>query len=190
MFCAKCGNNLETGVSFCNKCGAKIEGTINNPPTNAPNNAPNAGTSANSGNLIMGLHKQRAAILLACIIGTLSMFLPWATSYILWSSVTWNAFQFENNAIGGFIALLFFAIPIFTVLRGDRSGELTKKDKNTCLWDGIIGVGYGIWFITHINGLIWQTRVREGLFLMMLASAAVAVCAFFPELKNKFTKIT
>ena len=190
MFCTKCGTSLPTGAGFCTKCGTKVADAVNNPSTNTPNHAPNTNTGipstpSNASNLIIGLHKQRVAILAASVIGTLSMFLPWATSIFWDGTVTWNAFQFEIGAIGGFAVLLFFGIPIAMALLGNRSKELTVKRRNWCIWDGVVGVIYGIWFITHINGLPWETQLREGLFLMMLTSAAVAASAFLLGSRSK-----
>ena len=177
MFCHKCGNKLPADAAFCQKCGTKIEGVVSPQSVIVPNNATNVGSASNANALILGLHKQRLAILVSSIIGTLSMFLPWATSFLWGFSETWNAFQFAENAITGLVILLFFVIPLVASLLGDRSKQLTERGKRLCFWDGIAGVVYGIWFITHINGLPWDTQLREGLFVMMLASVAVTVCS-------------
>ena len=163
MFCSNCGHNFKAGAAFCDKCGAKMQ---------------SVGTPANSGNLIMGLHKQRAAVLFASIVGGISLFLPWVASPFFG---TQNIFAgLSPIFIIGILA--FFVFTIVEVLRGKTSEQLAEKDKKEVIGFGITGVVIGI--LTIIIDIPRGWQAREGVFLFILASGAIAVCAYVLEEKT------
>ena len=109
MFCPKCGNNVENGTKFCNKCGASINGPVNNihmqppleqnngmnnpnqyPPHIIPNVNQNGNTVGNNNNKMVFIGVGSGVALLVVIVLVVTLFGGKKSNYYFSSSENYN----------------------------------------------------------------------------------------------------
>lgn len=73
MFCKNCGTQLQEGVAFCHKCGTKFDTVMNN----------NVGYQPVGSSMVKTIAKRKINIIriIASVILSLSVFLPYVTSF-------------------------------------------------------------------------------------------------------------
>jgi len=117
------------------------------------------------------MHKQRLAIIIASVIGILSVFMPWANVPIRGSI---NAMeQFGDAGSFGVKIILLFAVPIVLAFLGDRT-------KPMWMWSGQnIKKGIKIWLyimVWPIPFLLFRTNP----FLIIASLANALMIALIP----------
>ena len=188
-FCQSCGVELADGIQFCQGCGNKAPGAGFNLPS---------GVNLDSAKKLAGrwsIHIQRLALIAASVLGLLGCLLPWyGIRFGGATRLTVNAFRAkapgfgnEIHAFGLIVVLLFTVSLALCFLYGNRAEPVVGNFKFFFAGVGglnlLIGISRffseGFDLIRNAGGSVWL-----GLFLVILASAAITAIPFVKQLEK------
>lgn len=124
------------------------------------------------------MNKQRIAIIIACILGIISVFLPWM-EHPFRGTVT----GFHPRIPFGKIALLLFIIPLVLTFLKDRSKALTGGLLYGAIAGGVISAIMGIMAINTFSKEI-MAHIGMGLYLLVLAGFSIPAIGFLVKDKE------
>lgn len=119
------------------------------------------------------MNKQRKFVLIAAVVGLISMFLPW---------VSVSAFGFSQSVNGmhgsGILVFLCFAACAALALMGDQTKNLDKTFWMITLIAGALAVIIVGWNLVDAMGSPYSSGVTFGFYLAIAASIGVVAAAF------------
>jgi Na+-transporting NADH:ubiquinone oxidoreductase subunit NqrB len=113
------------------------------------------------------LHKQRKFVMIAALVGVISMFLPW---------VSFMGFSTNGLHGSGFLILLSFIGAGVLAFLGDQKAPMAKMN-----WLGALGCGalaILLWVITFFDVSSALSVVGIGFWICIAAAAGVLACAY------------
>lgn len=120
------------------------------------------------------MNKQRKFILIAAVIGVISMFLPWISVSMLGESETVNGMHGK-----GVLVFLCFAIAGAIAYLGDQTTNLDKTMWGVTLLAGIVALLFMIWFYSDTSGsFMGASFIGFGFYISALASVGILLSAY------------
>ena len=120
------------------------------------------------------MHKQRLFVLIAAVIGIISMFLPWIRISVFGFSRVVNGMHGAGILV--FLCLVLAGIAAYL---GDQTRSLDNTMWMIVLICGGLGTLIMIWNIVHASTTIFKSYLRFGIFLTALSTLGVLLAAFF-----------
>src|SRR5437867_2423094 len=119
------------------------------------------------------MSKQRKFIMIAAAAGIISVFLPWITIGVFGVSQSTNGF----HSYGIVVFLAFVAAGIISFM-GDQTKTLDQTMWMAALATGTIALLFAIIFFTDLNGGFGIVKAGFGLWIAIVAAAAVIASAW------------
>lgn len=119
------------------------------------------------------MSKQRKFILLAAVVGIISIFLPWLTVSVFGVTNSTNGFRSY-----GIVVFLAFLGAAGISLMGEQSTTLDQSKWLLVLAAGAIAFIFTLLFYTNINSALGMVGTGFGLWIAILASAGVIGAAW------------
>ncbi|MDR2581356.1 MAG: hypothetical protein LBC85_10245 [Fibromonadaceae bacterium] len=149
------------------------------------------------------MNKQKIALVIACGVGILAVFMPWASFPIMG---TFNGMKAgsENIAVGiGGLNILFLAVALLIALVGNKTKSLGSKIKYIAASAGLISITIIVYFAVSFNQQIGSIgipcedffglgrnvtqavtasiSIEFGLYLAIIAGIGVYLISLFPN---------
>jgi hypothetical protein len=118
-------------------------------------------------------------VLIAAVIGIISMFLPWIRISVFGFSRTVNGMHGV-----GILVFLCLVIAGIAAYLGDQTKSLDNTMWMIVLVCGGLGTMIMLWNIIHASTTIFKSYLRFGIFLTALSSLGVLLAAFFFRSSN------
>lgn len=117
--------------------------------------------------------KHRKFLLLAAIVGVISMLLPWWTVCRMGSCLdSDNGFKFMGLAVGEFVALAFLGTGALSFL-GDKRKNLDLKQSAIALCCGGTAAVIIFWYFNRHVSALGSPELRFGVYLAAMAALAI-----------------
>jgi hypothetical protein len=136
------------------------------------------------------MNKQRKFILIAAVIGVISMFLPWISVSMLGESETVSGMHGK-----GILVFLCFAVAGAISYLGDQTTNLDKTMWGITLLAGIVALLFMIWFYSEASGsFMGSSFIGFGFYISALASVGILLSAYLfrspaDNIKDSFNTI-
>lgn len=136
------------------------------------------------------LNKQRKFVLIASILGVISLFLPWISVSLFGYSQSVNGFHDK-----GIIVFICFLISGGVAIFGEQTKNLDKTSWAITLLAGVVALLLTIWFYSQgSNSIMGSSLVGFGVYIAAIAAIGVIGSAYLlksPEdnFKDSFSSL-
>jgi hypothetical protein len=170
--CPLCAEAIQDSAIKCRFCGSMLDA---DPATTVA-------VQQQTPSIVGGLHQERLWIVLWCIGGMISAFLPWVKAPFV-GSVS------GVDGTDGWLVVVVFAVGLFICLSGDQRLVPPMGARAGVLLSGLAAVGIAAWKISDVyklaasgngegfGGMSKAISVGAGLYVMLAAGVALAGAA-------------
>jgi hypothetical protein len=135
------------------------------------------------------MNKQRKFVLIAAVVGVISMFLPWVSISLLGFTQSVNGMHGS-----GILVFLCFAASGIVAYLGDQTKNLDKTMWLVTLIAGALATLIVIWYIIDVSGSAFGSFLGFGIYIAALAAIGVLLSAYIfrsptDSIKDGFSSI-